>query len=86
MFSKIGNSLQGNSCAQVFTDGNGAVFIYPMKGKSEVGAQLIKFIQQVGIPNEMHRDGAPQMKGSSQFMKICQEYRIRSTFTEPNSP
>jgi len=86
MFSKIGNSLRGNSCAQVFTDGNGAVFIYPMKGKSEVGAQLIKFIQQVGIPNEMHRDGAPEMKGSSQFMKICQEYRIRSTFTEPNSP
>ena len=31
MFSKIGNSLRGNSCAQVITDGNGAVFVYPMK-------------------------------------------------------
>jgi len=43
-------------------------------------------IQQVGIPNEIHRDGAPEMSGNSQFNRACQEYRIKSTFTEPHSP
>jgi len=86
MFSKIGTSLRGNTCAQIFTDGNGAVFAYPMRTKSEAGSQLLNLIQQVGVPNELHRDGAPEMGGNSEFMKICREYRIKSTFTEPYSP
>jgi len=86
MFSKIGTSLRGNTCAQMFTDGNGAVFAYPMQSKAEAGTQLLNLIQQVGIPNEIHRDGAPEMGGISKFNKICREYKIRSTFTEPNSP
>jgi len=86
MFAKVGNSLRGNTCAQIFTDGNGAVFVYPMRSKSEAGTQLLNLIQQVGIPNEMHRDGAPEMSGNSYFNKVCREYRIRSTFTEPHSP
>jgi len=57
-----------------------------MKGKSEAGQQLISLIQQVGVPNEVHRGGAPEMGGSSEFNKVCREYRIRSTFTEPHSP
>lgn len=36
MFSKVGTSLRGNTCAQVFTDGNGAVFSYPMRSKAQV--------------------------------------------------
>jgi len=77
MFSKIGTSLRGNTCAQIFTDGNGAVFAYPMRSKAEAGTQLFNLIQQVGIPNEIHRDGAPEMGGSSKFNKICREYKIR---------
>jgi len=86
MFAKVGTSLRGNTCAQIFTDENGAVFAYPMGSKSEAGNQLLNLIQQVGIPNELHRNGAPEMGGNSKFMKICREYRIRSTFTEPHSP
>ena len=86
MFSKIGSSLRGNTCAQIFTDGNEAVLAYPMRGKAEAGTQLLNLIQQVGIPNEIHRDGAPEMGGNSKFGKICQEYRIKSTFIEPYSP
>ena len=56
MFSKIGTSLRGNVCAQIFTDGNGAVFAYSMESKSKAGNQLMKLIQQVGIPNESRRD------------------------------
>ena len=86
MFSKIGTSLRGNTCTQIFTDGNGAVFAYPMKSKSQASDKLLSFIQQVGIPNELHRDGAPEMGGNSKFNKICQEHRIRSSYTEPHSP
>ena len=86
MFSKVGTSLRGNNCAQIFTDGNGAVFAYPMKSKAQAGTKLLTFIQQVGVPNEIHRDGAPEMSGNSKFNQICQEYRIRSTYTEPHSP
>jgi len=57
MFFKVGTSLRGNTCAQVFTNGNGPVFVYPMKSKSEAGNQLLNLIQQVGVPNELHRDG-----------------------------
>jgi len=56
MFAKVGTSLRGNTCAQIFTDGNGAVFAYPMKSMSEAGHQLINLIQQIGVPNEIHRD------------------------------
>ena len=83
MFSKIGTSLRGNNCTQIFTDGNGAVFAYPMRSKSQAGDKLLSLIQQVGIPNELHRDGAPEMTGNSKFNKICKEYRIKSTYTEP---
>jgi len=85
-FSKTGTSLRGNTCAQIFTDGNGAVFAYPMRSKGEAGTQLLNLIQQVGVPNELHRDGAPEMGGNSEFMKICREYRVKSTFTEPYLP
>ena len=86
MFSKIGTSLRGNTCTQIFTDGNGAVFAYPMRSKAQAGDKLLSLIQQVGIPNELHRDGAPEMGGNSKFNKICQEHRIRSSYTEPHSP
>jgi len=86
MFSKVGTLLRGNKCAQIFTDGNGAVFAYPMQSTAQAGAQLLTFIQQVGVPNEIHRGGAPEMSGNSQFNRICQEHRIRSTYTEPHSP
>ena len=83
MFSKVGTSLRGNKCAQIFTDGNGAVFVYPMRSKAQAGTKLLTFIQQVGVPNEIHRDGAPEMSGNSDFNRTCQEYRIKSTLTEP---
>jgi len=86
MFAKVGTSLRGKTYAQICTDGNGAVFAYPMKSKFEAGNQLMNLIQQVGTPNELHSDGAPEMGGNSKFNRICREYKIRSTFTEPHSP
>ena len=63
LFTKVSTSLRGNTCAQIFTDGEGAIFAYPMWNKAEAREQLIKLCQQVGIPNELHRDGALEMRG-----------------------
>jgi len=44
MFSKVGTSLRGNTCAQVITYGNGTVFVYPIRSKSEAGNQILNLI------------------------------------------
>ena len=35
----------------------------PMKSKSEAGEKLQVFCKDVGIPNELHMDNAPEMTG-----------------------
>jgi len=82
MFSKIGTSLRGNTCAQIFTDGNGAVFAYPMRSKAEAGTQLFNLIQQVGIPNEIHRDGRLRWAEVPSLTR----YAGNTRSGEPNSP
>jgi len=62
------------------------VFVYPIESKSEAGNQLMSLIQQVGTPNEIQRDGVPEMGGNSRFNEICRDYKIRLSFTEPYSP
>ncbi len=62
------------------------MFAYPMRSKAQAGDKLLTLIQQVGIPNELHRDRAPEMSRNLKFNQICQEYRIKSTYTELHSP
>jgi hypothetical protein len=46
-FSKS-TSVNGNKCAQLFTDGNGMIIIYPMNSKSMAGLKLTEFTQDDG--------------------------------------
>ena len=86
-FSKIGNSIRGNECVQLFTDGESSIFAYPLKSKSDAGTALQDFCSQVGVPQELHRDNAPEMSGNdTEFMKVCRSNKVVSTFTEPHSP
>ena len=63
-------SLKGNSCAQIFTDGEGFVWIEPMKSKSEAGESLEKVIQDVSIPNALTFDGSKEKVGeNTEFFK-----------------
>ena len=45
-------SLLGNTCAQIFTDGEGFTYVHPMKSKSQAGEALNKATMDVG--NECH--------------------------------
>lgn len=86
-FSKIGKSIRGNSCVQIYTDGDGSIFAYPMKTKSDAGESLQELCSQVGVPRVLHRDNAPEMSGEdTSFMHTCRSNKIISTFTEPHSP
>ncbi|GFH50498.1 hypothetical protein CTEN210_06974 [Chaetoceros tenuissimus] len=86
-FSKIGDSIRGNACVQIYTESDRSIFAYPLKSKSDCGDSLQALCSQVGVPRELHRDNAPEMNGNnSDFMSICRSNKIISTTTEPHSP
>ena len=75
-------SVNGNKCAQLFTDGEGAVIIYPMKSKSQAGQMLTAFTQDVGIPNELVMDGASEQTGTNtEMMKEIRRKQIKLHIT-----
>jgi hypothetical protein len=53
--------------------------------KSEAPQALKELIQDVGIPSEIHTDGAKELTQGS-WKQTCQEAGIRVTQTEKNSP
>ena len=80
-------SVVGNTCAQIFTDGEGFVVAYPMKAKSSAGEMLSRCCNDIGVPNELHMNNAPEMIGDdTQFREVCRTQRIRTTTIEPKSP
>ena len=80
-------SILGNTCVQIFTDGEGFIVAYPMKSKSMAGLQLQRNCRDVGVPNELHCDNAPEMVGhETEFQSICRHNRIKTSTTEPHSP
>jgi hypothetical protein len=62
LFSKS-RSIVGNTCAQLYYDPNGFMYVYPMASKSEAGESLDHFVNDVGIPNDMVYDGAGEQVG-----------------------
>ncbi|KAI2502898.1 Reverse transcriptase (RNA-dependent DNA polymerase) [Fragilaria crotonensis] len=85
MFSKT-QSIRGHLTAQVFTNGRGSDHFYPMKSKSMAGPNaLMPFIQEVGIPQTIVTDNAPE-EVHGEFGKICRQFRIRQEQTVPYSP
>jgi ribosomal protein L31E len=86
LFAKS-KSIIGNSCAQIFTNAQGFLTIIPIASKSEAGATLDEFVQDVGIPNELVFDGASEQSGKkTQFMRSVRHYRINWRMSEPFSP
>jgi hypothetical protein len=80
-------SIAGNTCLQLFTDGNGFVVAYPMRSKSEAGDALHKHCRDIGVPNRLHMDNAPEMTGrDSDFGMTCKNNKISTTTIEPKSP
>jgi hypothetical protein len=78
LFSKV-KSLNGNVCAQVYTNGR-YTRVFPMASKSsEHIAQTLKdFIDDVGVPNELVCDLATEQVGHrTPMMAVIRQYRIR---------
>jgi len=84
MFAQV-KSTRGYTAAQVFTDGRGFDHIYPIKGKGHAAETLINFIQDVGIPQTIISDNAPE-EISGKFAETCRKYRIKQEQTVPYSP
>ena len=76
LFSKI-ILIQGNNCAQVFTNGNFTT-VHPLVSKGKVAQALTEFADDVGIPDTLLSDGAPGMVGpKTEFMKEVNRLKIR---------
>ena len=70
-------SIQGNNCAQVFTNGNFTT-VHPLVSKGKVAQALTEFADDVGIPDTLLSDGAPEMVGpKTEFMKEVNRLKIR---------
>jgi len=84
MFSKT-TSLRGNTCAQIFVNNIDFYRIIPMRRKAEAGEALVEFIQDIGIPSEMHNDDAKE-QSLGNWKEMIQKYQIKQTLSEPYSP
>ena len=85
MFAKT-KSIQQNTCAQIYTDGKGYVRADPMRSKAEAGMTLSRLMEDVGIPNEIVSDGAPEVIGKgTEFGKLSRQFSIKRHQTEPET-
>jgi hypothetical protein len=78
-------TLSGKTMAQLYTNDIHFMKIYPMMSKSDTADSLLSFIHHVGIPASIHSDYAKEIK-QGKFHKLCKEYHIPVTTTEPYSP
>jgi hypothetical protein len=68
LFSKV-ISIQGNLCAQVFTN-KSFTTVHPLDSKAKVAQALTKFADNDGIPDSLLSDGAPKIVGpKTNFVK-----------------
>ena len=51
-------SIIGNICAQIFTDGEGFIYVNPMESKSQAGEYLNVVTRDIGVPNTLILDYA----------------------------
>ena len=76
LFSKV-VSLQGNMCAQVFTNGSFTT-VHPLDSKAKVAQALTEFADDVGIPDSLLSNGAPEVVGPrTEFMKEVNRLKIK---------
>ena len=91
LFSKT-KSLKGNVCAQVFVTEN-FIRVYPMRSKGQAGEPFREFTDDVGAPNEIVVDQAPEQVGPNtefrsvknwiKYKKTMQQRKVHHGKTEP---
>jgi hypothetical protein len=78
-------STRQNQMAQIFTNDIGYTRVFPMHLKSEAPNALIQFIQDIGIPSQLHSDNAKELE-HGKWKQILTDFQIKHTTTEPHSP
>jgi hypothetical protein len=84
MFAKT-KSIRGNTMAQVFANNVNFVKSIPMRRKGEARDSLVEFIHDIGIPSELHTDGAKE-ETLGKWKEVMQKFDIKPTMSEPYSP
>ena len=82
--SKV-KSLRGSQYFQLFCNSGAFTKVYPLNGRSDAHLALNKFLHEIGIPSELHTDGAGELV-HGEWDKLCQRHKIYRTFTEPHTP
>jgi hypothetical protein len=78
-------SILNNQCGQLFVTNFGYVKFVPMQLKSEASEALHELIRDVGIPKQVHTDGAKELT-MGKWRKLYNEYGVKMTQTEKGSP
>jgi hypothetical protein len=78
-------SLRQNKMGQIFVNDIDFVKHIPMQTKSQAGDALVEFIQDVGIPSDLHTDNAKELTEGKWAMNV-KKFQIKQTETEPFSP
>lgn len=80
-------SILNNTCGELFIDGQGFTYVYPMHAKSEVDISHGKLRHDVGIPNQMVTNSLGEHVGKfSSFTCQYNTLKILLKYIEPYSP
>jgi len=78
-------SLQGAKMGQMYTNDAHFTKFYPMKTKAEAPNTLIAFMQDIGIPSDLHSDNANELT-QGKMRELLKEFWIKPSQSEPHSP
>jgi hypothetical protein len=78
-------SLSCCTMGQMFTNDIHFTKFYPMRAKSEAGEALISFMQDIGIPSDLHSDDAKELT-QGKMGELLRKFWIKGTQSEPYSP
>jgi hypothetical protein len=71
LFSKV-KSLNGNVCAQLYTNGRCTrVFLMPSKSSEHIAQTLREFVDDVGIPKTLICDLVTEQVGTHNYVSNC---------------
>jgi hypothetical protein len=75
-------SIHGSTMGQMYTNDMNFTKFYPMKTKAEAPNTLISFMQDIGIPSELHSDDAKELT-QGQMKELAREFWIKTSQSEP---
>jgi hypothetical protein len=78
-------SLSRCTMGQMFTNDVHFTKFYPMQRKSDAPDTLVQFMQDIGIPSDLHSDDAKELT-QGRMGELLRKFWIRGSQSEPYSP